>query len=240
MEGTSTSAAETRRMRLLLSGGVLAGPLYISVGLGQALFREGFDMRRHALSILSNGPYGWIQVANFLVAGVLVIGAAYGLRLAWRGERAGSWGPILLCGYGIGLLGAGVFSADPAPGFPPGTPAGAGGSSTAGLLHFVFGGIGFYALIAACFVFAHRFWSRSHTRWAVLSSAMGVAFLASFGRIASGSTTPATIISFYIAVAAIWCWLSAVFLEAMSAAQLRHRAATRQWTMLAEQGVPER
>jgi hypothetical protein len=49
------------------------------------------------------------------------------------------------------LLGAGIFYADPGRGFPVGTEA-TQGISRSGLLHFVFGGIGFYALIAACFV----------------------------------------------------------------------------------------
>ena len=51
----------------LLRCGIAAGPLYILVGLGQILTREGFDMRRHPLSLLSNGELGWIQIANFLL-----------------------------------------------------------------------------------------------------------------------------------------------------------------------------
>ena len=47
---------------LLLKCGVLAGPVYVIVGLLQILFREGFDLRRHALSLMSNGPLGWIRL----------------------------------------------------------------------------------------------------------------------------------------------------------------------------------
>ena len=101
------------------------GPIYLLVGLAEILTRNGFDVRQHALSLLSNGRFGWIQIANFLVSGALVIAGAIGTRFLLRGGRGGTWGPILLAGYGLGLIGAGLFLADPARGFPPGTPAGA-------------------------------------------------------------------------------------------------------------------
>jgi hypothetical membrane protein len=82
--------------RGLLACGVAAGPLYVLVGLLQVLTRDRFDVRRHALSLLANGDLGWMQVANFLVTGVLVLAGAWGVRTALRGQRAGTWGPILL------------------------------------------------------------------------------------------------------------------------------------------------
>ncbi|WP_234800730.1 DUF998 domain-containing protein [Luteitalea pratensis] len=118
--------------RLLLACGVAAGPIYLLVGFGQAWTREGFDMRRHALILLANGDLGWIQVANFLIAGVLVIAGAIGVRRVLHPGRGGTWGPLLLSVYGLGLIGAGVFPADPGQGFPPGTPMGAATLSTQG------------------------------------------------------------------------------------------------------------
>ena len=35
--------------------GMLAGPLYVLVGLLEVLFRSGFDIRRHALSLTEQG-----------------------------------------------------------------------------------------------------------------------------------------------------------------------------------------
>jgi hypothetical protein len=199
--------------RGLLLLGALAGPFYIAVGLTQALTREGFDMRRHALSLLSNGDLGWIQIANFLIAGTLVMAGAVGLRRWIQGSPAGTWGPVLLGGYGVGLLGAGVFIADPGLGFPPGTPVESTGMSRTGLLHFVFGGIGFYALIGACFVFAHRFKRLGEPAWAAYSIVTGIGFLMSFGAIASGSTAPATMLTFYAAVAWVWIWHTALYVK---------------------------
>jgi hypothetical protein len=54
------------RTRSLLRCGVVAGPFYLAVGLMQALVRDGFDVARHSLRVLSNGSGGWIQTANFV------------------------------------------------------------------------------------------------------------------------------------------------------------------------------
>ena len=191
--------------RRLLMLGASAGPLYIVLGLVQALLREGFDPRRHALSILANGELGWIQVANFLVSGALVVAGAVGARRALRGQAAGLWGPILLGLYGVGMLGAGIFRADPAQGFPPGAEI-SNELTRSGLLHFVFGAIAFYALIAACFVFARRFLRTGRRGLALYAIVTGVGFFVSFAAIASGSTSAVTMLAFYVAIAWVWVW----------------------------------
>jgi hypothetical protein len=193
--------------------------VYLVVGLAQILTREGFDVRQHALSLLSHGRFGWIQIANFLVSGALVIAGAIGARFLLRGGRGGAWGPILLAGYGLGLIGAGMFLADPAHGFPPGTPAGATQMSGHGLLHFVFGGIGFYALIAACFVFARRFAGLGRRGWAGYSVFSGLAFFLAFAAIASGAQSPTVILTFYAAVVWIWVWHAALSTSLLQTAQ---------------------
>ena len=50
-----------------------------------------------------------------------MIAGALGVRRCMGAARATSWGPMLLAGYGLGVALAGLFSADPAFGFPPGT-----------------------------------------------------------------------------------------------------------------------
>ena len=118
----ASSITTTKLTRALLTCGVVAGPVYIVVAVIQMFIRPGFDIRRHALSLLSNGALGWIQIGNFLVTGLLVIAGALGMRRVLRGSRGGTWGPLLIGVYGLGLIGAGIFRADPALGFPPGTP----------------------------------------------------------------------------------------------------------------------
>lgn len=206
----SATPGPTATTRALLACGVAAGPLYVVVGAAQALTREGFDMQRHALSLLSNGELGWIQVANFVVSGVLVLAGAVGVRRALHPGRGGTWGPILLGLWGVGLIGSGVFVADPGAGFPPGVIVEEREMSRSGMLHFVFGGVAFYALIAACLVFARRYHELGERVWAAYSLVSGFGFLIVFGGIASGASSGALMLAFYASVAWIWGWHTAV------------------------------
>ena len=103
---TTTTDSSTRcdpsvaLTRSLLGYGVLAGPFYVTVSLTQAFTREGFDLTRHAWSLLSNGGLGWIQIANFLLTGAMVLAAAVGLRRALVSGRGAVWVPRLIAGYG--------------------------------------------------------------------------------------------------------------------------------------------
>ena len=208
------SAAITRS---LLGYGVLAGPFYVVVGLIQALTRDGFDLARHDLSLLANGPLGWIQVANLVLTGLMTIAAAVGMRRASRVLRDGRgsvWGPRLVAVYGVGLVGAGVFVADPMNGFPPGTPEGpATAVSVGGIGHLVLGGLGFLALIAACVVIARGYAERGHPAMAWFSRVTGVLFLVAFAGLASGSAAPVVVLGFWVALLVAWTWLALVSLD---------------------------
>jgi hypothetical membrane protein len=195
--------------RTLLAGGVVAGPLYMGIGLIEILIRPGFDIRRHELSLMSIGDLGWIQIASFLVTGLLVLGCAVGMRLVMRSGRGRTWGPLLIGLYGLGLIAAGIFVADPINGFPPGMPE----SSTISwhaLLHFVSAAIAFIGLIAACFVFARRFSALQQRGWAIYSLVTGILFLGAFIGIASGAKQSALVLAFWGAVIIGWAWLSLV------------------------------
>jgi hypothetical protein len=194
--------------------------LYVIVGLAQILTREGFDWTRHALSLMSNGAWGWVQVANFLLSGLLVLAGAIGLKRGLAIGRGRTAGPLLVAIYGLGLIGAAFFSADPALGFPPGTPDGPPAViTTHGLLHFVSGGIGFLGLIAACFVLAARFRGEGRSSWMWFSLATGVLFFAGFAGIASGAQSRTLVVAFYLAVLLAWTWLSALFRSALARAE---------------------
>src|SRR5688500_13060799 len=162
---------KAEQTKLLLTGGVLAGPIYIIVGIAQILTREGFDITRHPLSFMSLGDLGWIQITNFIVTGLLVIAGAIGMRRLAQADKRLRRGALLVGIYGMGVLGGGLFVTDPALGFPPGTPDTYPTTmSWHGLLHFIFGQIGLLALIAAIFVCARCFASFSLLFWAMLLS----------------------------------------------------------------------
>jgi hypothetical protein len=77
-----------------------------------------------------------------------------------------------------------------------------------GPLHFIAGGIGFFALIAGCFVFSRRFAILREAGWALYSLATGLCFLAGFMSIASGSKQPWVVPAFTAAVVLAWIWLT--------------------------------
>jgi hypothetical membrane protein len=200
-------------VRRLLMAGTVAGPLYLGVGFAQAVVRDGFDITQHAFSLLANGRFGWIQIVNLVLTGALVIIAAQGVRRALEladpsGRGARSSGRLLSV-YGASLIVAGVFTADPALGFPPGTPAGPTPISWHGLVHFAAGGVGFACFIAACLVLARRFHRQGMRPWAIFSAATGVIFLFAFLGISSGSQGPTTL-AFVGAVTLSFVWLLAL------------------------------
>lgn len=213
--GKATGAAEcapgARVTRSLLGYGVLAGPFYVAVVIAQALLRPGFDLTRDDASLLSNGSLGWIQVANFVITGLMVIACAAGVRRALAGGRGATWAPILLGLYGAGLIAAGLFVADPMNGFPAGAPAGRPDTiSVHGLLHIASAGIGFAGLVAACFVVARRFAADGDRSRMWFSIVTGVVFLAAFAGVASGSSSPVVIAGFWVGLLFAWGWIASL------------------------------
>lgn len=199
--------------RTLLAAGVVAGPLYVVVGLAQAFTREGFDLARHSWSLLANGDLGWIQTANFVVTGLLTIACAAGLRGVLTPGRGARWAPLLVGAFGVSLIGAAVFKADPTMGFPAGTPEGPGVVTMSGIGHLVVGAVGFLCMIAASYVVASRFSREGRKGWAVYSRVTGTLFLGSFLGIASGGGAAWTNILFIVGILAIWSWLSLLSLN---------------------------
>jgi len=203
--GTRSASVTT----LLLTCGVVAGSLFMVVALVQSFLRPGFDLRRHAISMLSLGDLGWIQRTDFVACGVLFLALAVGVRRVLHPDAAGTWGPLLLGGFGTGLVIGGVFSTDPALGFPPGAPAGMPATmSWHAMLHSLGFFLAFSSLTAACFVVARGLASRGRRQWAVASVGTGIATPV---LIALGMTSIiATGIAFAIAAVLTTWWAAAV------------------------------
>ncbi len=170
--GRSTPKTRTLTGTLLLCGAI-AGPLFLLTVLIQDYTRPGFNPRLVPLSYLSLGDWGWVQIGNFVLAGVLNLLFAAGLWRRLHPGRAGTWGPLLIGAYGLGLMAAGVFLVDPANGFPPGVPA-ATALSWHAAMHDLAGSFVFAMLAAALGVFARFFLERKERWWACycLSSAV--------------------------------------------------------------------
>src|SRR2546423_3589075 len=149
--------------RILLFCGAIAGPLFILIVLIQDYARPGFDPRLQPLSLLSLGDWGWVQIVNFVLAGVLNLLYAVGLWRRLHPGRAGTWGPLLIGAYGLGLISVGVFRTDPVQGFPPGAIASTG-PSWHGVIHAL-GGLFVFIVLAAAFGVFTRFFFESKERW---------------------------------------------------------------------------
>jgi hypothetical protein len=200
-----------RITKSLLGYGVIAGPFYVIASLTEALTRSGFSLTHDDWSLLANGALGWIHVLVFVLTGLMVGAAAAGVVRQRRADGVNAASGWFLAVYAAGLVGAGFFVADPADGFPPGTPPGrAVNPSWHGALHIVSGGVGFLGLVAACLVLAWQFRARRQPGWASFSLITGVLFVAAFAGVASGSSSSAVVLAFTGAVVLAWSWLALV------------------------------
>lgn len=193
--GFDSAAAVTRS---LLGWGVVVGMFYLVVGLTQALLRDGFDLTRHQLSLLVLGDPGWVQTANLVVSGLMVVAAAAGFVRAMDGSGAGRWTGALLGVFGLCLVASGVFPPDPVAGFPD--PASTAEATTSGVLHLAFGGIGFLCLSAAAFVAAGWFRRRESEAFARTSRAAGAVVVLGFAAGAVLSTQVLGVVCLWVAV----------------------------------------
>jgi len=174
-----TKAGTWRWDRALLICGSIAGPLFVIAFLVQGASRPDYDPLKHSISTLALGSFGWIQSLNFIVASLLTLAFAVGVRHVLWPEMRSIWGPVLIGLWAIGLIGAGIFVTDPTAGYPPGTPARIENPSVPGILHNLSAGLGFPALVAACLVFARWFAVRRERGWAFSSAVSGVVLLIS-------------------------------------------------------------
>ena len=172
----STSVVRTR---ILLIAGAAAGPIFGAVATAQVLLRDGFDLRRHPLSQLATGGPGFIQIANFIVAGIGVLCLAVGVNRTVTEGVGRRWLAPLIAVFGLGLIASGVFVMDPENGFPIGTPDGpAATMSWHGIAHLVAATVAFTGLAAACIVLTVRMVRRRAVLAAVLNAGAALVFLA--------------------------------------------------------------
>ncbi|RQW85216.1 DUF998 domain-containing protein [Micromonospora globispora] len=206
---TMPRAGVTRTVptRTLLAGAIAAGPVFGVVAAAQVLTRDGFDLSRQPLSLLALGELGWIQIANFVVSGLLSLAGAAGMRRALGGTPAGTWGPALVAVFGIGLVVAGVLVSDPSMGWPAGAPEGAPETLS---WHAVGHGVGamlaFGSVTIACLVFARRFLHSRQRGWAAFSVLCAVATVV----VMAWPDQDSISIRLAVGSAVIFGWLSAV------------------------------
>ncbi|MFJ8581326.1 DUF998 domain-containing protein [Micromonospora sp. NPDC093277] len=222
----STLRPPDRVTRRLLGCGAIGAPLFVIVFLVEGAVRQDYRPLRDQVSGLAIGQRGWVQIANFIICGVLMLALAVGLRRALRPGTVAVVAPVLAGLYALGLIASGVFVTDPRDGYPPTSPSGQAAAHTwHGDAHNVAGTVVFLALPVLCFVVAAWFTRRSRQwLWAAYSVATGVAMLALIQGLAvedhGGLYQRLTIV-------AGWGWLTALALH------LRRRATTAPAEVLA-------
>ncbi len=202
--------------KLLLAGGVMGSLLNLVVLLILGATRPGYNAWLLPDSSLELGPGGWIQIANYMISGALLLGFASGLRRVWRTGPGSTWGPILLGIYGLSFIGIGIFVTDPVLGYPPGA---ASTPTLHGSLHNLFGQLQFLSLVAACFVLrrreaagpAGRGWAGYALATGLLVAAIDVIFVISFKFLGGG---PAGLIS-RIGILACGSWVALLAMRLM-------------------------
>jgi hypothetical protein len=153
--------------RLLIAGGALGPLLFILVFLVEGATRRGYRAWCQMVSELCLGKRGWVQVANFLICGLLLLGFSVGLGQVLPSGPGALWGPILLGLFGLGLILSGLFVGEPH------TPQ--------GMIHVLAGLLVFSSLPLASFVLAWRFASNPAWHgWALYSLVTGVVVVGLF------------------------------------------------------------
>lgn len=170
---------QTLPTRALLACGAVAGPVYVTVTMIQALTRDGFDLRHHRFSWLTAGDLGWIQQSNMALVGLLTVLLAIGASHVLRTGRGAVWGPRLLVLLGVAYVVGGMLRADPVAGFPPGTTPDMAHTTWQGAVQNASRGVSTLFLIAASAVFAGWFADQGRRGWAWFYGAtIPVVFLA--------------------------------------------------------------
>ncbi len=172
-------AKTTRSTRALLACGAVAGPLYVTVTMIQALTRDGFDLSQHRFSWLTTGDLGWIHQLNMLAVGALSVLLAVGVRQTLRTGRGAVWGPRLLGLFGVAYMIGGVLRADPVVGFPPGTTPEMAQATWQGAVQNASRSVSTLLLIATSLVIARWFAAQGQRGWACFhGAAIPIAFAA--------------------------------------------------------------
>jgi uncharacterized protein DUF998 len=202
--------------------GALAGPIFVLAALIIGSFRDRYSQLRLPISLLAVGHNGWMQIVNFVVCGLSFLVLALGMRSILTG-RSARWVPVLIAIVGVGLVGAGLFPADPGLGFPPHGQA-EPGPTMHGHLHDVFSVAVFAGLPWTMIVLARYFRDRGAAGWARASMICGVVLAVGFAVILVSFNTGVWIADIAGLIQRLWVAIGFGFLSAVALHLLRDAA----------------
>jgi hypothetical protein len=94
---------------VLALAGIVGPVLFVVVLLAQDLLRSDYDPLAAATADPMIGPWGWVQQANFVVLGLLLMAFAVGLHRGVWAAGPGVAAPAIVALSGLGLVVAGFF-----------------------------------------------------------------------------------------------------------------------------------
>ena len=168
------------RQRLGAWAGMAGSVLFVAVFWIEGWLRPGYQAHAMLVSELSLGPRGWVQIANFMVTGALLLLFCRGAAAAFIRSRLQKAGCMIMAAIGAGLLVSGPLVMDPVH-----TPLGL--MRWQGFAHQLIGALVFVLMPACCFVFfcifgKHRDWRC--LRWPTLAAGLVLTVFLGFMRIA--------------------------------------------------------
>jgi len=175
-------AANDERMQwpnlFLLWGGTVGPILFTLVYTLDGIYLPGYDAIKRPTSDLSLGPNGWVQITNFILLGILMVGLAIAVRSSRSPLSSSKWISRLISVFGVGLVIAGIFLTDPTPGYPPGSLVAS--FTLHGAVHQIGSLLAFGSLLTVCFVTARHLWrSTVWHGWAIYSLMSGLLMMLS-------------------------------------------------------------
>lgn len=178
------------RLRGRLWFGVAGAAAFLTTSCAVGAVRPEYDAWHQSISALSLGPDGWLQAANFIVFGAIVLSTVP----IWRRILVGGIGatafPVLTALAGASLILAAFLPQDPAPGYDP-MRLGLMEPTVRGLLHLFVAGVGAGCSIAGLVVMARRLaGDRSWKGWSAYTMLMSVVMTACIVVYAIWSTAP--------------------------------------------------
>ena len=146
----------TNQRRIAAWAGIIGPVLFVTIFTIEGLIRPGYSTLKMYVSALSLGPRGWIQIANFLVFGMLLFAFTRGVAAEFQNGKASRGGLVLLT-----IIAACYFISGPFVMDPTGTPMNL--TTVHGTIHGIAGAIVFVLMPVICFVYLRRF--RIDPKW---------------------------------------------------------------------------
>ena len=213
-----------RRLSIALAAGVLS----LLITTLQGAMREGFDPWHQAISALSLGPGGWLQMLNLIAFGLVVLTTVSPWRRILAGARGGTAYPVLTALVGLSFIGVGLIRQDPAPGYDPeGLMLEA--PTPLGLTHLAIAGVAALCSIAALLVIAARFAGDSTwPRWTLYSAVTAFIVVGCVAVYAVWSVKPTGFAGAFerAAMLAPMCWMFAFLRRLHRGVPLMHAPLT--------------